>query len=110
MVLITNEEFLPYDRPKLSKAMQVEQSKIQFRTEKFYDEANIDVLMKTTVSGVDVKTSTITLTNGESSRYDAVLLATGSISRTFTPPEKFTIPGASLKNIFTVKLRLLLYI
>jgi nitrite reductase/ring-hydroxylating ferredoxin subunit len=102
VILINKEEWLPYDRPKLSKSMQVEMEKLQLRNKKFYVDAGVDVLLGKGVTTVDVKSRTVTLEDGSQLGYSKVLLATGTFCRSFKAPERFTIPGAELDNIFTV--------
>lgn len=42
--MVCRERYLPYDRVKVSKAMDFEIEKAQLRDDKFYKEYNIDVL------------------------------------------------------------------
>jgi apoptosis-inducing factor 3 len=37
IILINQEKHLPYDRPKLSKAMDMDPSKLALRNEEFYN-------------------------------------------------------------------------
>ena len=43
LVLITKEPSLPYDRPKLSKALSSSAVEIRLRNPAFYEEADIEV-------------------------------------------------------------------
>ncbi len=45
LVLITKEPSLPYDRPKLSKALSSSAVEIRLRNPAFYEEADIEVCM-----------------------------------------------------------------
>jgi hypothetical protein len=47
IVVISRESYLPIDRPKLSKALKVEASKIALRTFQEYEEMNIEFLLGT---------------------------------------------------------------
>jgi apoptosis-inducing factor 3 len=77
VVVITKEEFLPYDRPKLSKAMNAQIDKILLRPREFYEKWNIEFLLKTEVTELDADTKTIKFANGNAMSFDACLVATG---------------------------------
>ena len=67
VTLIGADEFLPYDRPNLSKdylAGTAPEDWIPLRPRKFYREQNIDTLTKITVTAIDPKTKQVTLSDG----------------------------------------------
>lgn len=43
--MITKEKFFPYDRTKLSKAMNVKVEEIYLRKPEFYSKYNIEILL-----------------------------------------------------------------
>jgi NAD(P)H-nitrite reductase large subunit len=43
ILMVCKEKFLPYDRPKLSKAMTVTADRILLRSQQFFDQHNIEV-------------------------------------------------------------------
>jgi len=96
ITLIGADEFLPYDRPNLSKdylAGSAPEEWIPLRSADFYREQKIDTLMNTSVTTVDPKAKQLTLSNGRSLGYGALLLATGA------EPVRLSIPGADLPNV-----------
>jgi NADPH-dependent 2,4-dienoyl-CoA reductase/sulfur reductase-like enzyme len=96
VTLIGADEFLPYDRPNLSKdylAGNAPEEWIPLRPPEFYREQKIDALTSTTVTGIDSKAKQVTLSDGRSLGYDALLLATGA------QPVDLTILGADLPHV-----------
>jgi NADPH-dependent 2,4-dienoyl-CoA reductase/sulfur reductase-like enzyme/nitrite reductase/ring-hydroxylating ferredoxin subunit len=96
ITLIGNDESLPYDRPNLSKdylAGKAPEEWIPLRSADFYREQNIDTLTGTEVTTIDIKKSQVTLSNGRSIGYGALLLATGS------DPVHLEIPGHDLPHV-----------
>lgn len=51
IVMVCKESALPYDRPKVSKAMDVGVNKILLRSQLLYDENNIEILLGTSAIG-----------------------------------------------------------
>src|SRR5437762_10839871 len=81
ITLIGADEFLPYDRPNLSKdylAGTAAEEWIPLRSADFYREQKIDALTKTSVEAIDPRRTQVTLSNGRSVSYGALLLATGA--------------------------------
>lgn len=97
IVLVCKENGLPYDRIKLSKAMDTPLSKMEYRGVDFYEEYGIDVYKGTEATKIDSNSKMVTLNNGFVIKYDKVYVATGSKAR------KPNIPGADLKNVFVVR-------
>ena len=96
ITLIGADEFLPYDRPNLSKdylAGNAPEEWIPLRPPEFYRQQKIDAFTNTTVTGIDSETKRVTLSDGRSLGYDALLLATGA------QPVQLTIPGANLPHV-----------
>lgn len=50
--MITKENYLPYDRVKVSKQMDFEISKAQFRDDQFYKDNGIDILKVSSASNL----------------------------------------------------------
>ncbi len=100
IVMITREKDPPYDRPNLSKGFlsgEYGDESMPLRKKNFYDEADIELLLDTTVTKVDVKRKKVTTKTGATIAYDTLLLATGGRPRT---PD---IPGINLDNILTLR-------
>ena len=96
VTMITADEFLPYDRPNLSKdylAGTAPEEWIPLRSADFYREQKIDALTKTSVEAIDPRRTQVTLSNGRSVSYGALLLATGA------EPVRLQIAGADLLHV-----------
>jgi NAD(P)H-nitrite reductase len=100
VTLIGADESLPYDRPNLSKdylAGNAPEEWIPLRPPEFYREQKIDALTNTTVTSIDPKAKQVTLSDGRSLGYGALLLATGA------QPVHLTISGADLPHVFYLR-------
>src|SRR5258707_971674 len=67
VTLVGTDEFLPYDRPNLSKdylAGNAPEEWIPLRPADFYREQKIEVLPKTSVTAINSKTKQVTLSDG----------------------------------------------
>lgn len=98
--LIGADEFLPYDRPNLSKdylAGNAPEEWIPLRSADFYREQKIDAFTKTSVTAIDPKKKQVTLSDGRSLGYGALLLATGAV------PVRLNIPGADLPHVYYLR-------
>src|SRR6266480_82165 len=96
ITMITADESLPYDRPNLSKdylAGTAPEEWIPLRSADFYREQKIDALTKTSVEAIDPRRTQVTLSNGRSVSYGALLLATGA------EPVRLQIAGADLLHV-----------
>lgn len=98
IVMVCKENCLPYDRVKVSKAMDFDIHKAEFRTMAFYEEYGIEAMLGTEATKVDAVKMTVTLSNGYVIKYDKLYVATGS--KASKPP----IAGAAeLKNVMTMR-------
>jgi len=89
ITMIGAEETLPVDRPNLSKdylAGTAPEEWIPLRNAGFYRDQKIDVLTGRRVMLLDAKVKTITLDDGSTQTFDAILLATGSEAVRLSPP------------------------
>ena len=96
VTLIGADESLPYDRPNLSKdylAGTAPEEWIPLRSADFYREQKIDTLTNTSVTTIDPKTKQVTVSDGRSLGYGALLLATGA------EPARLSIPGDDLPHV-----------
>ncbi|MEP7065212.1 MAG: FAD-dependent oxidoreductase [Gemmatimonadota bacterium] len=90
----------PYDRPNLSKdylAGTAEESWIPFHSPSFYTRHDIDLHTAARVSAVDTKLKKVSLENGDTRKYDRLLLATGA------DPIVLKVPGADQKHVFYLR-------
>jgi NADPH-dependent 2,4-dienoyl-CoA reductase/sulfur reductase-like enzyme/nitrite reductase/ring-hydroxylating ferredoxin subunit len=100
VTLIGADESVPVDRPNLSKdylAGEAQEEWIPLRGKEFYAEKKIELLLGTKVTKLDTKAKSVTLSNGKSINYGALLLATGA------DPNKLSIPGADLPHVYTLR-------
>ncbi|KAG8228882.1 hypothetical protein J437_LFUL007619 [Ladona fulva] len=97
IVLVTAENHLPYDRPKLSKILDATPAKISLRSPEFYEKYGIEVVNGTEAVGLDVEKQMVKLNKGEDLHYDKLFIATGST------PRKPDLPGVNLENVFTLR-------
>jgi NADPH-dependent 2,4-dienoyl-CoA reductase/sulfur reductase-like enzyme/nitrite reductase/ring-hydroxylating ferredoxin subunit len=96
VTMIGADEFLPYDRPNLSKdylAGTAPEEWIPLRPPEFYREQNIETLTNTSATTVDPNAKRVTLVDGRSLGYGALLLATGA------EPVQLKIPGDDLPHV-----------
>ena len=96
IVLVGEEEELPYERPPLSKAVLVGADPVEkafCHDPGWYDEQRVELRLGRTATGLDAGARTITLDDGEELGYDKLLLATGSRVR------RIDVPGAGLAGV-----------
>jgi len=97
ITLISNEGYLPIDRPKLSKALMTDLAKLQWRDEGWYNSGSVDIV-KDEVTRVDFGTNTVTTKSGGKFSYTKLVLSTGGTPR-LLPLQGFK----DLGNIFTLR-------
>jgi 3-phenylpropionate/trans-cinnamate dioxygenase ferredoxin reductase subunit len=96
IVLVGNENELPYQRPPLSKkflAGEMAADRLLFRHQAFYDEHNIELKLGISATRLDAAGQEATLSSGEVIHYDRLLMCTGAVSR------QLTCPGADLTGV-----------
>lgn len=100
IVMISRENHLPYDRPNLDKdylAGNAPEKWLPLRSEKFYQNRDIELQLGKAVTTVDVASKTLTFMDNETLAYDKLLLATGGI------PRILDVPGSDLPNIYPMR-------
>lgn len=80
ITVISNEDHVPIDRTKLSKALMADASKIALRSPEFYQEGEIERVTGT-VTGVDFNSKKVKTDAGKEIEYTKLILATGGIPR-----------------------------
>ena len=81
IVLVGDEEWLPYQRPPLSKKFlsgELPAERLYFKPPSFYDDPAIDVRLSTRVTSIDREGHTIATDQGDTVPYDDLVLALGS--------------------------------
>ncbi|MEV6771818.1 FAD-dependent oxidoreductase [Nocardia sp. NPDC051030] len=98
--LVSAEERLPYERPPLSKECLLGKktpADCIVDPAQWYRDHHIEVLLGTTVSGIDRASKTIALPDGTTLPYDKLALATGS------RPRRLPVPGADAAGVYTLR-------
>lgn len=101
IILFDRDPEFPYHRPPLSKAYlsAEDNSQLDFLfPEENYKDDNITLCLGQTISSINKKDKTITLSDDTEQKYDKLVLATGA--RPFIPPIKGI---ESAKNIFPMR-------
>jgi 3-phenylpropionate/trans-cinnamate dioxygenase ferredoxin reductase subunit len=84
VVLVSDEDVVPYQRPPLSKAFltgeETEES-ISVYPESWYDEQSVELLVGERADQIDVTSRTISLATGRTLGYDQLVIATGARAR-----------------------------
>ncbi|XP_037939783.1 apoptosis-inducing factor 3-like [Teleopsis dalmanni] len=97
VIMICRENALPYDRIKVSKSMNIELGKIEYRNSSFYNEHSIETMVGVEATKLDIECKTVLCSNGKLIQYDKIFIATGCC------PIKPPIKGADLNNVVTVR-------
>jgi 3-phenylpropionate/trans-cinnamate dioxygenase ferredoxin reductase component len=91
VVLVSADEYLPYNRPPLSKDFlrgESEEDVLPLEDEDFYRHHHIEVRLQTRAQALDPGRRVVTLSDGETLSYGWCILATGA------SPKPLPVPGA----------------
>ncbi|MER8854742.1 FAD-dependent oxidoreductase [Mesorhizobium australicum] len=100
IVMLSNDEAPPVDRPSLSKdylAGKAPEGSIPLRGENFYSNNDIDLRLNVNVASIDALSGEVVLADGARIPYDRLLLATGS------EPVRLTIPVADQPHVHSLR-------
>ena len=100
ITLVSSDADVAYDRPALSKeylAGEEDADTVEIRSVEYLRERGIRVLTGATVSALDPKARTATLSNGDSLSWDALILAPGS------EPVRLDVPGAETGEVLYLR-------
>jgi len=100
LVVVAEEDRLPYERPPLSKSYLAGESPFSdavVHDEGFYGERDVELLRGTSATALDPGAHRVTLSNGSQIAYDRLLIATGAVPR--RPP----IEGADGGTVLTLR-------
>lgn len=100
LTLIGAEEHLPYERPPLSKEHLLgKQALSDFTVQpaQWYRDHHVEVMLGTTVAGIDRTSKTVGLPDGSTLPYDKLALATGS------RPRRLPLPGADAEGVYHLR-------
>ncbi len=99
ILLIGDEPSLPYQRPPLSKAFLAGDTTLAgllIRKPGFYEKEQI-VFRQARVTGISRQAGTVSLDDGDTVGYDALVLCTGA------RPRRFDVPGADLDGVHCLR-------
>jgi len=99
LVLIGQENYLPYQRPPLSKkymAGEMTLERLFLRPKEFYTEKNVELHIGKSALRIDPDQKIVEFNDGDLD-YDHLVLATGSRPRDLPP-----YIGGKVKNLFTM--------
>jgi 3-phenylpropionate/trans-cinnamate dioxygenase ferredoxin reductase subunit len=100
ILLVGREPDAPYNRPDCSKGyLRGEESREEplFRPDSFWAEQSIELLTRTSVTGLDTDTRTAKLSNKEEVSFGKALLATGANVR------RLNVEGCELDHIYYLR-------
>jgi 3-phenylpropionate/trans-cinnamate dioxygenase ferredoxin reductase component len=96
ILLAAAEDYLPYDRPPLTKKLWFGKKKVEeifIRPQQYFTDNNVDVLLNIKATKIDAANKIVTFDDG-SCNYGKLLLATGG------SPRRLNIEGGSLDEIY----------
>ncbi len=96
ILLVGSEEYLPYNRPPLTKQLWFGKKKVEdifVQPQQYFRQNNIDVLQNIKALKIDAASKTVTFNEG-TCNYEKLLLATGGI------PRRLNIEGGDLQEIY----------
>lgn len=100
IVLVSDEEAIPYHRPPLSKAYlkgTLERSRLWIRPESFYADQDVSLRLGGAVTVLDRTQKYVELISGEKVPYDRLIFATGGRAR------PLPVPGHDLPVVHSVR-------
>ncbi len=100
IVLIGDEREHPYERPPLSKDYlqgKSEKHEIFVHPEKWYSEHDVELVLGTSVTGIDRSEHQVVLSDGRRLDYAKLLLTTGS------SPRPLPVPGTELEAVLYLR-------
>jgi 3-phenylpropionate/trans-cinnamate dioxygenase ferredoxin reductase component len=95
LVLISDEEMLPYQRPPLSKKFlsgEMAADRLLFRHRAFYDEHAVELKLGVRAMRIESSARRVALSNGEEIHYDHLMLCLGAL------PRRLSCPGSDLSG------------
>jgi NADPH-dependent 2,4-dienoyl-CoA reductase/sulfur reductase-like enzyme len=100
LCIVSAEKILPMNRPPFSKHYLTDgnlDGDIIINDQNFYDKNGIEVILETCVRRADLGRRRLDLDNGETIKYEKMLIATGSAIK------HLGVPGKSLQNVFYLR-------
>ena len=99
ITLIGDEPGLPYDRPPLSKQLltgEWDVERLPLRPAEEFEALNLDFLSEHSASGLDIKSRTVLLADGQRLEFDGLIITTGA--------RAISLPfGNELEGVYTLR-------
>ncbi|MDF2673200.1 MAG: FAD-dependent pyridine nucleotide-disulfide oxidoreductase [Clostridiales bacterium] len=97
--IITDEEYYPYSRIKLSKYINsyINFEDLYIHKQSWYEDMNINIITSRSVEKINSSSKEVTLDNGDVLSYNRLIIASGGYN--FIPP----FPNVNLKGVFSVR-------
>ncbi|XP_029923065.1 apoptosis inducing factor mitochondria associated 4 [Myripristis murdjan] len=86
IVMVTKDTLPPFDKPKLSKAMNLDSDDILLRSSDFFQQCGIEVWTKKEAVSVNPSEKVVKLSDGSLQHYDQLLISTGCRARPLSCP------------------------
>ncbi|XP_075296397.1 apoptosis-inducing factor 3 [Opisthocomus hoazin] len=93
IIMATKEKHAPYDKPKLTKEMNLKAEDIYLRKPEFLRAHSIELWTEKEAVSADFQKQKVRFMDGSSQKYNQLLIATGSHS------SSLKVPGADLQNV-----------
>jgi 3-phenylpropionate/trans-cinnamate dioxygenase ferredoxin reductase subunit len=100
LVLIGDEQALPYERPGLSKQYlrgEVSRDQLLVRPADWWEAHGVEARLGVRAQAIDPRGRTVTLSDGQQIAFDRAVVATGARNR------RLDVPGADLDGIFQLR-------
>ncbi len=100
IILLSDEDALPYQRPPLSKAYmmgKVDADGLIFRSREFFQDQDIDLRLGVSVAGIDREAKEVRCADGSVLPYTLLAIATGTRVR------PLPVPGAHLDGVHYIR-------
>ncbi len=98
ITVLTEDTHLPYDRPKLSKKLDVTFEQCSIRDASYFESALIKFKTSEKAEAVDFESKTVRTISGNVYEYDKLVIATGM--RANSMPDR---PGSGIGGVFTLR-------
>src|SRR5437879_2483651 len=100
LAILSADNSVPYERPPLSKgflAGRDTEEAIRINPQDFYAKHGIELKLECEVTAVDPKRRRLSLKSGDDFGFKKLIVATGARPRTLN------IPGAKLRNVYSLR-------
>ncbi len=100
IVLVGDEDYVPYQRPPLSKKFlsgELGLERVYIKPEDFFTKQGVDLKLGARATGLNRTLKTVTLESSETISYDKLMIATGSRVR------RLPVPGEDLAGVFYLR-------